>query len=90
MAKDISYKQKRDILHALGLTDGLHVYRNYFTCGDSNSWNDLCAKGYAVKRPSMVCSGYMYHVTRSGYEAVKTDKHRSPDNMFPHKSLSAA
>lgn len=50
--------------HALGLTRARVAYRNYYSSGDDADWDDLVARGMAVKRKSPVSQDFLYHLTR--------------------------
>ena len=53
----ITEKQKKNMLHALGLDYKKKAFRNYYCCSkDHEGWNDLISKGFAVKRDSALLS----------------------------------
>lgn len=50
--------------HALGLGRQRVAFRNYYSAPDDASWNDLVARGMAVKRKSPVSQDFLYHLTK--------------------------
>lgn len=73
--------------HALGLPNRKNTsYRNYFCIGEGADghieWEDLVAKGLAVKRKTALCGGDDYfHLTLKGALMVrKTKEHISAED----------
>ncbi len=50
--------------HALGVTREKTAYRNYYSCAADADWDDLVARGFAVRRRSPVSEDFLYHLTR--------------------------
>ncbi len=66
---EITEKQKKNMLHALGLDYKKKPYRNYYCCSENHEgWKDLVEKGLATKRESSLLSrGDVYFfVTEEG------------------------
>jgi len=73
-------KQRELARHALGLPNKRNQsYRNYFCLGADgdgySDWEDLVAKGLAVKRKTALCGGMDYfHLTLKGALMVREPK----------------
>ena len=86
----MNVEQVDDMRHALGLNRSgvARPYRNRFVCGDDAGWNDLVARGYAVKLgPYKGYAGdYIYCVTDRGMAAlgvVALTADLEPSERFP-------
>lgn len=77
--------------HALGLTRGKVVYRNYYVADDDADWEDAVCRGIAVKRQSPVGGGNVYHITaRAKFYFMNGGETISDDVRFPESSIQPA
>lgn len=74
--------------HALGLTRGKTVYRNYYVADDDADWEDAVQRGIAVKRKSPVGGGNVYHITaRAKFYFLNGGERINDDVRFPETSI---
>lgn len=77
---DLTQSQREMMLHAVGGRLDGHGHRNYYCSGEQDpDWEALVEGGLAVRKdrgPEM--GGICYHVTASGYDALRAGAKRVP------------
>lgn len=81
---ELSDSQVHKARHALGLTRARVAYRNYYVCTEDADWEDLCAKGAAVRSQHAIIPGVVYHLTEEGaFWFLDAGESLSPDLKLP-------
>lgn len=95
MSELMTARQRDFARHALGFPNNRNEsYRNYFCLGSEGDgyadWEDLVAKGLAVKRKTALCGGMNYfHLTLEGALMVRESKeHLSQEDTAMMRALA--